>query len=159
MSGNRLTIARAERRIRAITVVAALLVGVLLVVAAGCQIGTRRPLREQTRPYDLVPQSGYLADGPTVAADYAVPAPTETSEAAFDEATYRAAIQKDLVRINALLTENERLRQELAATTAALEEATDNIEQLMRRIDERGEKLERAEARAARRDSAKASGE
>jgi septal ring factor EnvC (AmiA/AmiB activator) len=130
-----------------------MLTGVLLVVAAGCELGTRRPMREQTRPYDLVPQSGYLADGPTVAPDYAVPAPSDDAEAAFDEAAYRAAIQKDLVRINALLTENDRLRQELATTTAALNEARDDIERLSTRIVELSEQLERAEARAARRES------
>ena len=143
MSETRQTAAWIDRGMGRVSMgAAAMLIGVLLVVAAGCQIGTRRPLRDQARPYDLVPQSGYLADGPTVAADYAVPAPMDTS-------------QKDLVRINALLTENNRLRQELAATTAALHEANDGIEQLTQRVVELDEKLERAEARAARRDRAK----
>jgi hypothetical protein len=124
---------------------------VLLVVAMGCQFGTRRPTREQTRPYDLAPQSGYLADGPTVHPDYAAPTELEDEDARFNEASYRAAIQKDLVRIDALMTENDRLRQELAATTLDLEATRDEVCALRETIARLEAKLTRAEERAARR--------
>jgi chromosome segregation ATPase len=136
---------------------AAIVLTVTACAMSGCELGSRRPSRDEVRPYDLVPQSGYLAEGPTDAADYAVPASAETSDE-FDEAAYRAAIQKDLVRINALLTENERLRQELAATTIALTDARADIDTLGRRIAaleeklaQTQEKLKQAEAKAARR--------
>jgi chromosome segregation ATPase len=135
-----------EQTMRGTSVVVLLLAG-----AMGCQLGTRTPPREQTRPYDLVPQSGYLAEGPTVSPDYAAPTGPNGDEAAFDEAAYRAAIQKDLVRINALLTENDRLRQELAATTLALEAARDEVSALRETITKLEAKLARAEARASRR--------
>jgi hypothetical protein len=125
-------------------------VAVILVVACGCELGTRTPAREQVRPYDLAPQSGYLAEGPTVSPDYAVPAATEGAEPTYDEAAYRAAIQKDLLRINELMTDNDRLRQELAAATSALDEANGQIERLRETVAALEEKLERAEARAAR---------
>jgi septal ring factor EnvC (AmiA/AmiB activator) len=124
---------------------------VLLAAAMGCQLGTRKPVREQTRPYDLAPQSGYLAEGSTVNADYAAPAESKDKEARFDEASYRAAIQKDLVRINALMAENDRLRQELAATTLTLEAARDEVNALRETIARLEAKLARAEERAARR--------
>jgi hypothetical protein len=138
---------------RASTLVFGILVTGALAAATGCELGSRQPPREQVRPYDLAPQSGYLTDGSTVAADYAVPVPGDEagSDAQFDEAAYRAAIQKDLLRINALLTENERLRQELAVAQAALEDARDEIEQLDEAVTALEAKLERAEERAARR--------
>ena len=138
---------------RATTLVFGLLVTGGLVMAAGCQIGSRQPPREQVRPYDLVPQSGYLTDGSTVAPDYAAPLPPDAGdeEPRFDEAAYRAAIQKDLVRINVLLSENERLRQELAVAQAALNEARDEIEQLRETVAGLEAKLVLAEERAARR--------
>jgi BMFP domain-containing protein YqiC len=123
-------------------------------IGAGCELASRRPSRDEVRSYDLAPQSGYLADGPTDAADYAVPTSPEAGEA-FDEATYRAAIQKDLARINALLTENERLRQELAAVQSALTEARGEMDTLRGRIAALEEKLARAEARAARQSQVK----
>jgi len=135
---------RAARRVVALVITAS------ACATAGCQLGTRQPVREQTRPYDLVPQSGYLVNGPTVSPDYAAPAPSDEN-AEYDRATYRAAIQKDLLRINTLLTENDRLRQELAATIMALNEAHDEIERLGKTISALDAKLERAEARAARR--------
>ncbi|MBN1917967.1 MAG: hypothetical protein JW889_08675 [Verrucomicrobia bacterium] len=124
----------------------------LTVVTAGCELGSRRPSRDEVRPYDLVPQSGYLAEGPTDGADYAVPASTETSDE-FDEAAYRAAIQKDLVRINMLLTENERLRRELAATQSALTQEHDDNDALRERIAALEKQLAKAQAeiKAARR--------
>lgn len=138
---------------RASTLVFGILVMGALAAALGCQVGSRQPPREQVRPYDLVPQSGYLTDGSTVAADYAVPAPGDEAggDARFDEAAYRAAIQKDLVRINALLAENERLRQELAVAQGALDDARDEIEQLGETVTELEAKLALAEERAARR--------
>ena len=138
---------------RAPTLVCACLVMGALVVAAGCHVGSRQPPREQVRPYDLVPQSGYLTDGSTVAPDYAAPQPSNEAgdELQFDEAAYRAAIQKDLVRINALLTENERLRQELAVSQATLDDARDEIEQLRETVSALEAKLALAEERAARR--------
>ncbi len=138
---------------RATTLVFGLLVTGLLVVAVGCQLGSRRPPREQVRPYDLAPQSGYLTDGSTVAPDYAASGTPDEGdgEPRFDEVAYRAAIQKDLLRINALLTENERLRQELAVAQAALNEACDEIEQLRETVAGLEAKLVVAEKRAARR--------
>ena len=124
-----------------------------LTLAIGCQLGSRQPPREQVRSYDLVPQSGYLADGSTVTPDYAAPPAVGEAgdEARFDEAAYRAAIQKDLVRINALLTENERLRQELASAQAALNDARDEIDLLCESVTALEAKLALAEERAARR--------
>jgi hypothetical protein len=125
-------------------------VAAILVVACGCELGTRTPAREQVQPYDLAPQSGYLAEGPTVSPDYAVPAAAEGGEAEYDEAAYRAAIQKDLARINGLMTDNDQLRQELAAAKSALDGANGEIEQLRETVAALKAKLERAEARAAR---------
>jgi len=122
----------------------------VLMTTIGCQWGTRTPPRDQTRPYDLVPQSGYLAEGPTVSPEYA-PAPPAEGEVEYDEAAYREAIRKDLVRINALLSENDRLRQELAVAQASLAGARDQVENLLGKIAELEAALERAEARAARR--------
>jgi len=128
----------------------------ILVAASGCGLGTQTPPRDQVRPYDLVPQSGYLAEGPTVRADYEAPSAADGDgveydevvydEVVYDETAYRAAIRKDLARIGALLAENEELRQELAVAKTALNEARDEIEVLRRDIA----RLERAEARAAR---------
>ena len=120
----------------------------VLVMATGCQWGTRTPPREQTQPYDLVPQSGYLADGPTVSPEYA-PGPSAEGEVEYDQAAYRETIRKDLVRINALLTENDRLRQELAITRTDLVGARDEIKNLLGKISELEAALERAEARDA----------
>jgi len=125
----------------------------VLVMATGCQWGTRTPPREQTQPYDLVPQSGYLADGPTVSPEYA-PGPSAEGEVEYDQAAYRETIRKDLVRINALLTENDRLRQELAVAQATLAHAHDEIENLLGKIAELEAALERAEARTARQPNA-----
>ena len=138
---------------RAATCVFGFLAAGALIAAAGCQLGSRQPPREQVRPYDLVPQSGYLTDGSTVSPDYAAPLPAGEAgeDARFDEAAYRAAIQKDLVRIDALLTDNERLRQELAVAQAALDDARDEIEQLRETMSGLEAKLARAEERAARR--------
>ncbi len=136
---------------RAAWIVVGMLIAAMLVAMMGCRFGTRTPTREQTRPYDLVPQSGYLADGPTVSPDYAAPPASEDDDSGTNEAAYRAAIQKDLVRINVLLTENERLRQELAATKLMLDEARDEIEKLRKAITTLEAKLERVKARAKRR--------
>jgi len=122
----------------------------ILVVAVGCQWGRRTPPREQERPYDLVPQSGYLAEGTTVSPEYA-PMPSEDDGVEYDEAAYREAIRKDLVRINALLTENDRLRQELVVATVSLNEARDEIERLRERVAALEAELEQALARAERR--------
>jgi len=135
---------------RASWLAAAVVLAAVTVATAGCELTSRRPSRDEVRPYDLVPQSGYLAEGPTDAADYAVPASPETTDE-FDEAAYRAAIQKDLARINALLTENERLRQELAATQSALAAAHDDIDTLRGQIAALEKKLAEAKAEAARR--------
>ena len=122
----------------------------MMIVAAGCRLGSRTPARERVRRYDLAPQSGYLAEGPTVTPDYAVPPPSGEAEARFDEATYRATIQRDLVRINGLLDQNDRLREELAAAQAAFEAARGEIEKLGEKIAALEAARELARARIVR---------
>jgi len=126
------------------------LVAVILVAVSGCRLGSRTPAREKVRSYDLAPQSGYLAEGPTVSPDYAAPA-SDQDYAGYDEAAYRAAIQRDLVRINGLMADNDQLRQDLAASQATLNEARDAIQELQKKITTLEARVERAESRAERR--------
>jgi len=120
----------------------------MMIVASGCRLGSKTPARDRVRRYDMVPQSGYLAEGPTVTPDYAAPPPSGEAEARFDEATYRATIQRDLMRINGLLDDNDRMRQELAAAQAALVTALGEIEKLGEKITALEAARELARARA-----------